>query len=105
MLIPKRLFLSYPGLRIVSFAFRASLAPPPNRFFSSGFLQVNKSVTSLDMSENFSITDQGWTEIAKGLAVHISLFGATSYCTTSTYFQWVLAQLAPPLTPFFSSKS
>ena len=28
IVIPIRLFLSYPGLRIVSYAFRASLAPP-----------------------------------------------------------------------------
>ena len=45
------------------------------------------------MSENYGITDKGWTEIAKGLAVHTSLFGAISYFTTNTYSR-VLAQLA-----------
>ena len=45
------------------------------------------------MSVNYKITDKGWTEIAKGLAVHTSLFGAISYFTTNTYSR-VLAQLA-----------
>ena len=70
ILSPIRLHLSYPGLNIVSYAFRASLAAA-NRVFSIDFLQVNKYLTSLDMSWNKQITDKGWAEIAKGLAVSI----------------------------------
>ena len=71
MLIPKQLFLNYPGLRIVSNALRASLAPPANHAFSIDFLQVNKHLTSLNMSGNKQITDKVWAEFAKGLAVSI----------------------------------
>jgi len=34
-------------------------------------LQVNTGLTSLDMSWNEQITDKGWAEFAKGLAVRI----------------------------------
>jgi len=63
--------LSYPGLHIVSYAFRASLAAPANHSFSINILQVNTGLTSLDISMNEEITDKGWAEIAKGLAVSI----------------------------------
>ena len=47
------------------------LAPPANHAFSIDFLQVNKHLTSLNMSGNKQITDKGWAEFAKGLAVSI----------------------------------
>ena len=74
MLSPKRLFLSYPGLHIVSHAFRASLAAANRLFLAFACLQVNKSLTSLNLAANRQITDNGWAEIAKGLAVCV-------YCT------------------------
>ena len=51
MLSPKRLFLSYPGLHIVSRAFRASLAAA-NRVFLVNLIQINTSLTSLDVDKN-----------------------------------------------------
>ena len=52
-------------------AFRPQLAPPANHSFSIDILQVNTGLTSLDMTQNHQITDKGWAEIAKGLAVSI----------------------------------
>ena len=52
-------------------AFRPRLAPAANHAFSIDFLQVNKHLTSLNMSGNKQITDKGWAEFAKGLAISI----------------------------------
>ena len=50
-----------------------SCSAPANHVFSVDFLQVNKSLTSLNMADNKQITDKGWAEFAKGLAV-LTLF-------------------------------
>ena len=50
-----------------------TLVSAPNHVFSIDFLQVNTSVTILNMNYNSRITDQGWAEFAKGLAV-LTLF-------------------------------
>ena len=42
-----------------------------NHAFLIDILQVNTGLTSLNMSQNEEITDQGWAEFAKGLAVSI----------------------------------
>jgi len=55
-------------------AFRLQLTPvssPPNHDSTIYFLQVSKHLTSLDMSSNRQITEKGWAEFAKGLAVSI----------------------------------
>jgi len=61
-------------------SFKYILTPvssPANHAFLIDILQVNKHLTSLDTSSNAQITDKGWAEIARGLAVHTSPFDAT----------------------------
>ena len=67
MLSPKRLFLSYPGLHIVSHSFRACLAAA-NRVFSINSCHTNTSVTSIDLGSN-EVGNEGATAIAKMLEV------------------------------------
>jgi hypothetical protein len=50
---------------------RMLVSAPPNHVFSIDSLQVNKHLTSLSMRYNPQITDKGWAEFAKGLAVSI----------------------------------
>ena len=49
------------------------VSSPTNPVLLFDFLQVNTSLTSLDMRFNKQITDKGWAEFAKGLAV-LTLF-------------------------------
>ena len=70
MLSPKRLFLSYPGLHIVSRAFRASLAAA-NRVLVFIFCQTNASVQILNLGWN-NIGNEGATAIANMLEVGLN---------------------------------
>ena len=67
ILSPIRLLLSYPGLHIVSHAFRASLAAA-NHVFSFNFLQDNNTLETLILLGN-NIGDKAAAALAKALEV------------------------------------
>ena len=63
----KQLLLRYPGLHDILYAFRPCLAAT-NRVFSIDFLQVNKSLQTIDLKEN-DIGDEGAEALAEALKV------------------------------------